>query len=80
MSEEEKKMQEYQNDPHRPEYYLKDIPLTDEQMEASNKALVEGLYNSAVIYKDRMENFPLAERTFKRVMEDFPEYEHMDET
>ena len=80
MTEEEKKQQEYKNDPHRPEYYLKDIPLTDEQMEASNAALVEGLYNSAIIYKDRMENFPLAERTFKRVMEDFPEYEHMDET
>ena len=80
MTEEEKKQQEYENDPHRPEYYLKQIPLTDEQMEASNAALVEALYNAAIIYKDRMENFPLAERTFKRVMENYPEYEHIDET
>ncbi len=80
LSEEKKKQQEYENDPHRREYYLKDIPFTDEQMEASNAALVEGLYNSAVIYKDRMENFPLAERTFQRVLLDFPEYEHVDET
>lgn len=27
-----------------------------------------------------MENFPLAERTFQRVLLDFPEYEHIDET
>lgn len=73
------KLQEYENDPHRPEYYLKDIPLTEEQMAASNAALVDGLYNSAIIYKDRMENFPLAERTFQRVLLDFPDFEHFDE-
>ena len=77
--EEKKKQEEYANDPHRPEYYLKDIPLTEEQMATSNAALVEGLYNAAVIYKDRMENFPLAEKTFQRVLIDFPEYEHTDE-
>ncbi|MCQ2213289.1 MAG: tetratricopeptide repeat protein [Bacteroidaceae bacterium] len=75
LSEDEQKRQEYENDPHRPEFYLKDIPFTDEQMEASNKKLVEGLYGSAVIYKDRMENFPLADRTFKRIMTYFPDFE-----
>lgn len=45
------KAEEYANDPHRPEYYLKDIPFTDEQMAASNAALVEGLYGAAIIYK-----------------------------
>jgi outer membrane protein assembly factor BamD (BamD/ComL family) len=58
---------------------LKDIPLTAEQMEASNAALVEGLYGSAVIYKDRMDNFPLAERTFLRILTDFPDFQQMDE-
>ncbi len=83
LSDEEKarleKIAEYEKDPHRPEYYLKDIPLTEEQMEASNAALVDGLYNAAIIYKDRMENFPLAERTFQRVLIGFPGYEHADE-
>ena len=73
------KAEEYANDPHRPEYYLKDIPLTEEQMAASNAALVEGLYGSAIIYKDRMENFPLAERTFHRILLNFPEFQQMDE-
>ena len=83
LSEEEleelKKQEEYAKDPHRPEYYLKDIPMTDEQMTASNAALVAGLFNAAVIYKDQMENFPLAERTFQRVLIDFPDFEQTDE-
>ena len=73
------KAEEYANDPHRPEYYLKDIPFTEEQMAASNAALVEGLYGAAIIYKDRMENFPLAERTFQRILLNFPDFQKMDE-
>ena len=71
--------EEYANDPHRPEYYLKDIPFTEEQMAASNAALVEGLFGSAVVFKDRMENLPLAERTFQRIRTDFPDYEKNNE-
>ncbi|MDE5550514.1 MAG: tetratricopeptide repeat protein [Bacteroidaceae bacterium] len=73
------KAEEYANDPHRPEYYLKDLPFSDEQMAASNSALVEGLFGSAVIYKDRMDNFPLAERTFNRILTYFPDFEQMNE-
>ena len=73
------KAEEYANDPHRPEYYLKDIPFTEEQMAASNAALVEGLYGSAIIYKDRMDNFPLAERTFQRILLNFPDFQQIDE-
>lgn len=76
---EREKLEEYQNDPHRPEYYLKDIPFTEEQMEASNQALVEGLFGAAPIYKDQMENFELAERTYKRIMDDFPDFDKYDE-
>lgn len=74
------KKKEYESDPHRPEYYLKDIPFSEEQMTQSNAKLVDGLYNSGIIFKDRMEDFELAERTFLRVCTDFPEYEHLDET
>ena len=73
------KAEEYASDPHRPEYYLKDIPFTEEQMAESNALLVDGLYGSAVIYKDRMENLPLAERTFKRILIDFSDFEQIDE-
>lgn len=82
LTKEEKeaaKAEEYANDPHRPEYYLKEIPFTEEQMAASNAALVEGLYGSAVIYKDLMGNLPLAERTFNRILVDFPDFDKTDE-
>ena len=69
-----------ENDPHEREYYIKNIPYTPEQLAASNALLVDGLYHAAVIYKDRMENFPLAERTFQRILIDFPDFEHLDET
>ena len=80
LAEELSKAEEYANDPHRPEYYLKDIPFTDEQMQASNALLVEALFNAGVIYKDEMENFPLADKTFQRVCNDFPDYEKMNLT
>lgn len=80
LDEEAKKRLEYENDPHRPEYYLKDIPFTEEQMDASNALLVDGLFNAGIIYKDEMENFPLAERTFKRVLDLFPGFDQRDET
>ena len=83
LTEEQKaeleQLAEYEADPHRPEFYLKNLPLTPEKMEASNALLVDGLFNSAVIYKDQMENFPLAVRTFHRVFRDFPEYQKTDE-
>ena len=80
LDEDAKKRQEYENDPHRPEYYLKDIPFTEEQMANSNALLVDGLFNAGIIYKDQMENFPLAERTFQRVLDLFPGFQQRDET
>ena len=77
--EKDNEEEDYAKDPHRPEYYLKDIPLTDEQMQASNALLMPALFNAAVIYKDEMENFPLAERTFNRILTRFPDFEQMDE-
>ena len=50
-----------QNDPHRREYYLAQIPFTQEQMEASNKTIEDGLYNSGVLFKDKLDNLTLSE-------------------
>lgn len=76
---EKEKIEEYEQDPHRPEYYLKNIPFTEEQMEASNAALVEGLFGAAPIYKDQMENFELSERTYLRIINDFPDFDKYEE-
>ena len=66
------------NDPHEREYYLKQIPFTEEQMAESNRLLGEALYNAGIKEQEQLENFPLAERTMIRFLNDFPEHEGTD--
>ena len=68
------------NDPHNREYYLAQIPFTDEQIEASNQLIQDGLFHSGIIFKDKLDNLPLSERTLKRLLTQYPAYEHNDET
>ena len=67
------------NDPHKREYYLSQIPFTAEQLEASNKILEDGLHHSGVIFKDRLDNLRLAEKALRRVSDNYPDYEQMDD-
>ena len=66
------------NDPHNREYYLAQIPFTEEQKTASNAIIMDGLYNSGVIFKDKLENFGLAKKQLERLAIQYPEYEQMD--
>ena len=68
-----------QNDPHKREYYLAQIPFTVEQLQASNALLTDGLYHSGVIFKDKLDNLPLSEKALRRIEEHFKDYEHMDD-
>ena len=66
-------------DPHYEEYYLKQIPFTEEQVAASNLVIQDGLYNSGIIFKDKLDNLPLSEKALTRLFTDFPEFEKMDD-
>ena len=68
-----------QNDPHKREYYLAQIPFTPEQIAESNKLLEDGLYHSGVIFKDKLENLNLSEKNLRRLIDNYPEYEHRDD-
>ncbi len=68
-----------QNDPHRREYYMAQIPFTPEQLEASNATLMDGLYHSGIIFKDKLDNLPLGERALRRLVDHYPQYDHTDE-
>lgn len=68
-----------QNDPHKRAYYLAQIPFTPEQLAASNKILEAGLHHSGVIFKDRLDNLRLAEKALRRVSDNYPDYEQMDD-
>ena len=73
--EEEKdpKEADKENDPHYPEYYLKQIPKTDEERKTSNDVIQEGLYNMGVILKDKLEDFPASESEFERLLTRYPD-------
>ncbi len=66
-------------DPHKRAYYLAQIPFTDEQKAAAHAIIQESLYEAALIEKDRLEDFPLAERTFTRLYSDYPKFEKMED-
>ena len=67
------------NDPHNREYYLAQIPFTEEQVEASNLIIMDGLYNSGVIFKDKLDNLNLAEKQLLRLTNQYPDYEQTDQ-
>ena len=67
------------NDPHRREYYLAQIPFTPEQLAESNKLLEDGLYHAGVIFKDKLDNLPLSRKSLLRLANNHPDYAHLDD-
>ena len=69
-----------EDDPHRREYYLKQIPFTPEAKEASNLIIMDGLYNAGIIEKDELEDFPLAAGTLGRIVRQYPTFDKLQDT
>lgn len=66
-------------DPHNREYYLAQIPFTEEQVAASDQIIMDGLFNSGVIFKDKLENLRLSEKQLLRLTSQYPSYAQMDQ-
>ena len=60
-------------DPHYEEYYLKQIPKTEEEIQNSNDVIQEGLYNMGVILKDKLADLPGAIYEFEQLLERYPD-------
>ena len=67
------------NDPHKREYYMEQIPFTEDKVAESNNIIKDGLFNAGVIFKDKLDNLPLSEKHLRRLTDSFPEYEKNDE-
>ena len=67
------------NDPHNREYYLAQIPFTEDQVAASNDIIKDGLFHAGIIFKDKLGNLPLSERHLLRLIDNFSEFEQLDE-
>ena len=68
------------DDPHKIEYYLKQIPLTPEEMASSNEIIIEGLYNMGIILKNDLEDYEAASATFDELEKRFPEHKYRLDT
>ena len=60
-------------DPHYVEYYLKQIPKTDEEKQTSNDVIQEGLYNMGIILKDKLEDYASSSRKFNELLGRYPD-------
>lgn len=61
------------DDPHYAEYYLKQIPKTEEEISNSHNIIQEGLYNMGIILKDKLEDFPSAVSEFGTLLSRYPD-------
>ena len=68
-----------QADPHQRDYYLAQIPFSEEQQAACHALIQDALLRAAVILKDKMDRLPLSERHLLRLTGSYPGYEHLDE-
>lgn len=61
------------DDPHYVEYYLKQIPKTEEEKQTSNDVIQEGLYNMGLILKDKLDDYSSSAKEFNTLMTRYPD-------
>ena len=67
------------NNPHKREYYLQQIPFSEEQVAESNKIIEDGLFHSGIIFKDKLDNLALSEKNLRRLTDNYTEFKNLDE-
>lgn len=67
------------NDPHQREYYLAQIPFTEEQLAASDNLIKDGLFHAGIIFKDKLDNLTLSKKALMRLTSQYVDYEKNDE-
>lgn len=67
------------NDPHKREYYLVQIPFTPQQKAESDKIIEESLFNAGVIFKDKLNNLKQSESFLCRLVNNYSDCERTDD-
>lgn len=58
--------------PKRPEYYLKQIPFSEEQKVASHQQLSDALFNMATLYEDDLKDYEKAVEAYNEFVRRYP--------
>lgn len=61
------------SDPHEAQYYLQQLPTTQQQIDASNQLIEKALNNMVYIYRDKIEDLDLAQATLDELQRRFPQ-------
>lgn len=61
-----------ENNPKSVEYYLRQIPFTEEQKIRSDVMIADALFNMGVVYNEKLADYPKAEATFNEFARRFP--------
>lgn len=56
---------------HKPEFYLRQIPVTPQQVEKSNEEIAEALYQMGFVFKDKIEDREMAIQQFETFVSRF---------
>ncbi len=59
-----------------PEFYMVEIPLTDSAVKASHMKIQRALYNVGEVYRNNLNDYPLALEAYKELIDRYPEGEY----
>ncbi len=68
-----------ETDPYKREYYIQQIPYSDEDRHKSDMLISEALLEQGIIYKDRLTEYPDAEASLTRIVNGYPQSDEADE-
>ncbi|MBU1011942.1 MAG: tetratricopeptide repeat protein [Bacteroidetes bacterium] len=74
--EEDLKLQEKAISKKDRNYYLKDIPLNEIQLQESNNKIIEALYQSAMLFKEGLKDTARAIVQFEALIQNYPDNEY----
>ena len=80
LTDEELEEEKLSADPTTREYYIQQIPRSDEEKEKAHTALREALYESGVRFKEKVNDKKMTIKNLERVVNDYPEFERMADT
>jgi len=63
----------------KPEFYLQQIPFSEEQQKAANLSIANSLFGMGTVYYDKIEDYPLSEEAFEELLRRYPNYEKKPE-
>lgn len=71
--EEQKQLSQEELDAKEKEQYLKNIPLSNEQLSASREKVIEAYYNCGSLYREELSDLPNAAKTFENLQSKYPD-------